>query len=158
MTPSDRTPDRAQAEAARAGDGDYSIFGDAHVEAYEDSGGEVGYIWNGAPIAILTTTGAHTGAVRKHALIFGTDGDDVLFVASKGGAPEHPQWYDNLVADPRVKVQVLADRYDGVARTASPEEKARLWPIMTELWPSYDDYQAATDRDIPVVIVERTGT
>ena len=156
MTDTDHTPDRARAEAARAGDIDLSLFGDEHVRAYEESDGEVGHIWNGAPILVLTTTGATTGKVRKHALIYGTDGDDVVVVASKGGAPDDPQWYTNLTAEPNVQVQVLADRYDGVARTASPEEKARLWPVMTELWPSYDDYQAATDRDIPVVVISRT--
>ncbi|CAN5606010.1 nitroreductase family deazaflavin-dependent oxidoreductase [soil metagenome] len=155
MSTIDRTPDPAKAEAARHGDADYSLFGDAHVAAYEESDGEVGYIWNGAPIAVLSTTGESTGKERKHALIYGADGDDVLFVASKGGAPEHPQWYDNLVADPQVKVQVLGDRYDGIARTANAEERPRLWELMNVLWPSYDDYQAKTDREIPVVIVER---
>lgn len=149
-------PDRARAEAARAGDIDRSMFGDEHVRAYEESDGEVGYIWNGAPIMVLTTTGATTGKTRKHALIFGTDGDDVIIVASKGGAPDHPQWYENLVANPTVGVQVRSDRYEGVARTATAEEKARLWPRMAELWPAYDDYQYRTDRDIPVVIIERT--
>ncbi|CAN5860099.1 nitroreductase family deazaflavin-dependent oxidoreductase [soil metagenome] len=157
MTAPDRTPDRRLAEAARAGDIDLSLFGDAHVAAYEKSDGEVGYLWNGAPIMVLTTTGAETGATRKHALIYGADGNDVMVVASKGGAPENPQWYRNLSADPQVQVQVLADRYDAVARTASPDEKARLWPAMTELWPSYHDYQASTDRDIPVVIIERAA-
>jgi deazaflavin-dependent oxidoreductase (nitroreductase family) len=155
MTDTDHTPDRAEAEAARAGDIDLSLYGDEHVRAYEESDGEVGHIWNGAPILVLTTTGASTGKVRKHALIYGTDGDDVVVVASKGGAPDDPQWYTNLVAEPNVRVQVLADRYDAVARTASADEKARLWPVMTELWPSYDDYQAATDRDIPVVVISR---
>ena len=153
----DRTPDRARAERARAGDYDLTLFGDNHVEAYEASDGEVGYLWNGAPILVLTTTGATSGATRKHALIYGTDGDDVLLVASKGGAPDDPQWYRNLVAEPVVGIQVLADRYQGLARTASAEEKARLWPRLTELWPAYDDYQASTDRDIPVVIVERAA-
>ena len=155
MTATDRTPDRALAERARHGDADYSLFGDAHVAAYEESDGEVGYLWNGAPIAVLTTTGESSGKERKHALIFGHDDGDVLLVASKGGAPEHPQWYDNLVADPHVKVQVLGDRYDGIARTATSEERPRLWALMNELWPSYDDYQAKTDREIPVVVIER---
>lgn len=155
MSPANRTPDRARAEQAQAGDYDLELFGDNHVEAYESSDGEVGYIWNGAPILVLTTTGASTGKTRKHALIYGTDGDAVTIVASKGGAPDHPQWYRNLVANPNVQVQVLADRYAGVARTATAEEKARLWPTLTELWPAYDDYQAATDRDIPVVIIDR---
>lgn len=135
---------------------DRSLFGDEHVRRYEETDGEVGYMWNGAPILILSTTGRVTGKTRKHALIFGRDGEDVLVVASKGGAPDHPHWYENLDANPKVGVQIKDDKYDGIARTASPEEKKRLWPIMTRHWPSYDDYQARTDRDIPVVIVERT--
>ncbi len=133
---------------------DRSLFGDEHVRRYEETDGEVGYMWNGAPIAILTTTGRVTGKERKHALIFGRDGEDVLLVASKGGAPDHPHWYENLAADPKVKIQIKGDRYDGIARTASAEEKARLWPIMTEHWTHYDEYQERTDRDIPLVIVE----
>jgi deazaflavin-dependent oxidoreductase (nitroreductase family) len=150
-------PDRAAADAARGGAGDYSLFGDEHVRRYEETDGEVGYLWNGAPILILTTTGWKSGKTRKHALIYGTDGDDLLLVASQGGAPDHPNWYKNLAADPRVGIQVLGDRFAARARTATPEEKARLWPKMTELWPSYDDYQAGTERDIPVVVIERAG-
>jgi deazaflavin-dependent oxidoreductase (nitroreductase family) len=152
------TPDRARAEQAQGGDYDLTLFGDNHVQAYEESNGDVGYIWNGAPILVLTTTGAKSGKVRKHALIYGTDGDDVLLIASQGGAPDNPHWYKNLDADPNVGVQILADRFKGRARTATAEEKARLWPVMTELWPAYDDYQAATDRDIPVVIIERVAS
>ena len=109
----------------------------------------------GTTCLVLTTTGAKSGKTRKHALIYGRDGDDVLVVASYGGAPEHPQWYQNLAANPSVRVQVKGDRYQGIARTASPDEKARLWPVMTERWPAYDDYQAKTDRDIPLVIISR---
>lgn len=156
MPASDHQPDRAAAEAARQGEVDLSLFGAAHIEAYEASDGEVGHIWNGAPCLVLTTAGEKTGQTRKHALIYGQDGDDVVVVASKGGAPDDPQWYKNLAADPHVKVQVRADRYDAVARTASAEDKGRLWPTMTDLWPAYDDYQSSTDRDIPVVVIERT--
>lgn len=78
-----------------------------------------------------------------------------MVVASYGGRPDHPDWYKNLVANPRVKVQILADRFDAIARTASPEEKQRLWPMMVGYYPLYDDYEARTDRDIPVVILQR---
>jgi deazaflavin-dependent oxidoreductase (nitroreductase family) len=77
-------------------------------------------------------------------------------VASKGGAPEHPLWYENLAAQPEVEVQVLADRFRARARTATAEEKPRLWKLMTGIWPDYDKYQAATTREIPVVVLERT--
>jgi deazaflavin-dependent oxidoreductase (nitroreductase family) len=147
--------DRSKAEAARAGDIDLTLFGDRHVEVYESTNGEEGFIWNGAPCLVLTTKGEKSGKERKFALIYAPDGDDVLVVASKGGAPEHPQWYRNLLADPNVTVQVGPDRYAAVARTASAEEKQRMWPLVTEVWPSYDDYQARTDRDIPVVVLSR---
>ena len=155
MSDSDLQPDRARAERARQGDLDLSLFGDEHVRRYEETDGEVGYIWNGAPCLVLTTAGAKTGKERKYALIYAPDGDDVLIVASKGGSPEHPQWYRNLVAHPEVHVQVLGDRYAAIARTATAAKKKRLWPLVTEVWPSYDDYQARTDRDIPVVVLSR---
>jgi deazaflavin-dependent oxidoreductase (nitroreductase family) len=131
------------------------LIGDEHVRRYEETNGEVGYLWNGAPTLVLTTIGSSSGKERKHALIYAPCGDDYLIVASRGGSPDHPQWYKNLVKNPNVRVQVLGDRFDAVARTASPDEKARLWPLVTEVWPSYDDYQQRTDRDIPVVVLER---
>ena len=135
---------------------DLSLFGDEHVRRYRETDGEVGYLWNGAPCLVLTTT-RKSGDPRDTALIFGQDGDAYLLVASKGGAPDHPWWYRDLAARPAVELQVRGDRFPAVARTASAEEKARLWPTMTAVWPSYDDYQANTDRDIPVVIIERAG-
>ena len=135
---------------------DLSLFGDVHVRRYRETVGEVGYLWNGAPCLVLTTT-RKSGDPRDTALIFGQDGDAYLLVASKGGAPDHPWWYRDLAARPAVELQVRDDRFPAVARTASAEEKARLWPKMTAVWPSYDDYQANTDRDIPVVIIERAG-
>ena len=125
---------------------DLSLFGDEHVRRYEETNGAEGYTWNGAPIAILTTTG------RK---IFGQDGDTYLLVASKGGAPSHPAWYLNLRDNPDVELQVKGDKFSGRARLATPDEKHRLWQIMLEHWPYYDDYQARTERDIPVVVIER---
>ena len=79
-------------------------------------------------------------------------------VASKGGAPQHPAWYLNLEATPEVEVQVKGDRMHARARTATPAERQKLWPIMTKQWPAYDGYQEKTDRDIPVVILEPRGT
>ena len=79
-------------------------------------------------------------------------------VASKGGAPQHPAWYLNLEANPEVEVQVKGDKMRAHARTATPEEKQKLWPIMTREWPAYDSYQEKTERDIPVVILEPSGT
>lgn len=135
---------------------DLSLIGDEHVRRYRETDGEVGYLWNGAPALVLTTTGRRTGQPRDSALIFGADGDDCVIVASMGGAPMHPQWYLNLVADPEVQVQVKSDRFTARARTAEGDERERLWRLMTEIWPNYDQYQERTDRVIPVVVLERS--
>ncbi len=134
---------------------DVSLIGDEHIRRYEETDGEVGHEWNGATCLVLTTTGRRTGQPRKFALIYGCDGDKYLVVASKGGAPTHPGWYLNLAANPEVQVQVRGDRFPAHARTATAEEKPRLWSIMTEVWPNYDVYTTRTDRDIPVVVLER---
>ena len=137
---------------------DITLLGEDHVKAYRESDGEVGYLWNGVPTLLLTVVGRRTGEPRTTPLIFATDGDDHLVVASMGGAPMHPQWYRNLVANPRAEIQVKADRLQVVARTASPAEKPRLWDIVRGVWPNYDVYQSRTDRDIPVVVLSPAPT
>jgi deazaflavin-dependent oxidoreductase (nitroreductase family) len=130
------------------------LFGEEHVRRYRETDGEVGYLWSGVPTLILTTTGRRSGEPRSKALIFGRDGGNHLVVASKGGAPHHPAWYLNLVDDPEVEVQVKGDRFRARARTATADERARLWKLMTGIWPAYDQYQERTDRQIPVVVLE----
>ena len=132
---------------------DLALVGPEHVRRYRETDGEVGYIWNDVPIILLTTTGRRSGESRTNALIFGRDGDDYLVVASMGGAPTHPNWYLNLMANPRVGVQVKAEKLEATARTAEAAEKGRLWKIMTDVWPNYDVYQSRTDRVIPVVVL-----
>lgn len=132
---------------------DYSLLGEDHVRRYRETDGAEGYDWNGAPCLLLTTTGRKSGEPRTQPLIFARDGDDLLVVASVGGSPKHPAWYLNLTADPSAEVQVLADTFRVTARTATPEEKPRVWAIVNEGWPNYDVYQTRTDRDIPVVIL-----
>ena len=134
------------------------LFGEEHVKRYVETDGEVGHDWqDGVPVLILTTTGRRSGEERPTPLIYGRDGDDYLIVASKGGAPEPPAWYSNLSEDPDVQVQVKADRFPARARDATPEEKPDLWRRMAEIWPAYDEYQGKTDREIPVVVLERAG-
>jgi len=132
---------------------DYSLFGAEHVRQYEVTGGKVGHDWNSTQCLILRTKGRQSGRTRKFPLIYGRDGANYLVVASKGGAPEHPGWYENLLAHPDVEIQVRDQVLPVRARTATPEEKKRVWPIMTAQWPDYDRYQAGTKRDIPVVIL-----
>jgi deazaflavin-dependent oxidoreductase (nitroreductase family) len=103
---------------------------------------------------LLTTRGRKSGKLRRTALIFGRDGKNYLVVASKGGAPNHPLWYLNLVANPEVEIQVGAEKFTAHARTAAQEEKPRLWKIMAGIFPNYDEYQAKAGREIPVVILE----
>ena len=125
-----------------------------HVERYLATNGEDGAIWENAPVIILTTTGRRSGKLRRTPLIRVKDGDDYLVVASMGGAPTHPVWYLNLVANPAVTIQDRAEVHELRARVADDEEKARRWSAATAVWPAYDDYQASTERNIPLVICE----
>ena len=132
---------------------DYTLFGDEHVRQYEATDGKIGHDWNGASCLILHTIGRKSGEVRKFPLIYGRDGADYVLVASKGGAPTHPGWYLNLVAHPEVSIQVRGEVIPVTARTGTAADKKRVWPIMTKQWPGYDDYQAGTSRNIPVVLL-----
>jgi len=134
---------------------DLSLFGDEHVRRYEETDGEEGYLWNGATILVLTTTGRKSGEPRKFALIYDSRGDDLVVVASKGGAPDHPGWYKNLLAHPDASVQVRSERFAVRARTAEGAERDELWRLMNRSWPNYDTYATRTDRVIPVVVLER---
>lgn len=133
------------------------LFGKEHVERYEATDGAEGHEWQGTTTLILTTRGRRSGEARRTPLIYQRHGDDVLVVASKGGAPEPPAWYLNLTADPEVGVQIEGDRFTARARTATAEEKPAMWKAMAAVWPAYDEYQQKTDRDIPVVVLEREG-
>ncbi|GII01427.1 nitroreductase family deazaflavin-dependent oxidoreductase [Planobispora takensis] len=127
----------------------------AHVRTYVESDGAKGHLYHGVPTLLLTTRGRRSGKLRRTALIYGRDGDRHLLVASNGGSPGHPAWYLNLTADPAVEVQVGPEKFAARARTATAEEKRALWPVMAEVFPTYDGYQAKTSRDIPLVILER---
>jgi deazaflavin-dependent oxidoreductase (nitroreductase family) len=126
-----------------------------HIKSYVESDGADGHDWQGVSTLLLTTTGRKSGVLRRSALIYGRDGDDLVIVASKGGADDHPAWYLNLVSDPAVRVQVGAEQFDATATTADPSERARLWPLMAAIWPDYDQYATKTDREIPVVVLKR---
>ncbi|MFT3923983.1 MAG: nitroreductase family deazaflavin-dependent oxidoreductase [Myxococcales bacterium] len=132
---------------------DFSLFGAEHVRQYEATGGKVGHDWNGATCLVLRTLGRKSGEVRKFPLIYGRDGANYVVVASKGGAPENPGWYENLMAHPNIEIQVHDKVIPVTAHTGSAQEKARVWPTMTAQWPDYDNYQLKTSREIPVVIL-----
>lgn len=135
--------------------GDDDLFGQEHVRVYRETDGHHGYHWRGTTILLLTTTGRASGQERTTPLIHRTDGDHWVVVASKGGAPDHPDWYKNLRANPEATVQVKGERIPVRASTAGSEDRPRLWRLMTEEWPPYDDYQRKTEREIPVVVFER---
>jgi deazaflavin-dependent oxidoreductase (nitroreductase family) len=133
------------------------LFGEEHVKRYRETDGEEGYNWQkGTTILLLTTKGRKSGEERTTPLIFNEHDGDYLVVASKGGADEPPAWYLNMQADPEVEVQIKGDRFRAHGRDATAEEKPEMWRLMAASWPDYDDYQEKTDREIPVVVLERT--
>lgn len=128
------------------------------VELFERTGGQEGNTLRGMPVIILTSVGARTGKIRKTALMRVEHEGRYAVVASQGGAPKHPVWYHNLVADPRVELQDGAVRQDMTAREVTGEEKAVWWKRAVEAYPDYADYQMKTDRQIPVFVLEPAAT
>ena len=127
------------------------------VELYESSGGTEGTTHAGMPVVVLTTVGARSGALRKTPLMRVEHEGRYAVVASLGGAPKHPVWYANLLADPRVELQDGPVRRDMTAREVTGEEKARWWERAVAAYPDYADYQARTEREIPVLVLEPTA-
>jgi deazaflavin-dependent oxidoreductase (nitroreductase family) len=134
-----------------------------HLARYIATDGEDGYLWDASlgggkgmiPTLLLTTVGRKSGKSLTMPLIFGRSGDEYVIVASKGGAPAHPAWYLNLQANPKVHVQVKADKFIAEARTANAAERAALWPKMVDIYAPYARYQTKTEREIPVVVLKR---
>jgi deazaflavin-dependent oxidoreductase (nitroreductase family) len=125
------------------------------VELYESSGGTQALTLQGKPVVVLTSRGARSGKVRKHALMRVEHDGTYAVVASKGGAPQNPVWYNNLVADAHVELQDGPERHDYLAHEATGAERDEWWARSVEAWPAYADYQTKTDRLIPVFVLER---
>ncbi len=126
-----------------------------HQWIYERSDGRLGASLAGRPMLLLRTVGRRTGEPRTSALLYVRDGTNYAVIASKGGAPKNPGWYHNLVNDPDVEIQVGRERMPVHARIAEDEERTRLWSLANGVNKGqYDAYQARTDRDIPVVVLE----
>ena len=130
-----------------------------NVVLYRRTGGRLGSKWRvgsafprGLPVCLLTTTGRKSGEPRISPLLFLEDGDRIILVASQGGLPKHPMWYLNLRANPQVTVQVKSRVRPMTAQVADPGERARLWPRLIDMYADFDNYQAWTDRTIPVVV------
>jgi deazaflavin-dependent oxidoreductase (nitroreductase family) len=126
-----------------------------HIREYLTTDGRKGGRFSGHEALLITTRGRRSGTLRRTALYYGVDGDRYLLVASNGGSTTHPSWYLNLTADPSVEVQIGADRFPARARTATGAERPRLWNLMAEIFPPYNQYRAKAPREIPVVILER---
>jgi deazaflavin-dependent oxidoreductase (nitroreductase family) len=124
------------------------------VEEYESSGGTRGTTLRGVPVVVVTSVGASSRKLRKNPVIRVEHGGVYAAVASKGGTPQNPAWYRNLVEHPLVELQDGAAKDDYTAREASGEERARWWKRAVEVWPDYGDYQTRTDRQIPVFVLE----
>ncbi len=131
-----------------------------HIRTYVESNGQEGHIWRGVPTLLLTTTGRKSGELRRTALIYGRDGDDYVIVASKGGAPSNPLWFENLVANPKVTLQVGAEIFSCTASTYAEngmagEHRQKIWDSLVVIWPDFANYQVKTDRRIPLVKLTR---
>jgi len=129
------------------------LYGDAHVESYRETGGEYGHLWRGAPTLLLTTKGAKSGKERVNPMMYQAVGESYAVFASKGGAPEHPAWYHNLLADPDVTVEVGTALVPVSARVAEGEERELIWQRQKSDYPGFADYEQKTSREIPVVIL-----
>lgn len=128
------------------------------VAEYESSGGTRGTTLRDLPVIVLTSRGAKSGKVRKSPLMRVEHDGSYAIVASKGGAPEHPVWYYNVVADPHVELQDGPVKQDMTAREVTGAEKATWWERAVDAYPDYADYQEKTDRQIPVFVVEPSAS
>jgi deazaflavin-dependent oxidoreductase (nitroreductase family) len=131
-------------------------FTQGHNRVYRLSGGRLMGKFRGSPVLLLDHVGRKSGKKHTSPLIYARDGDDLLIVASKGGSSKDPLWWPNLKEHPETTVQVGSEKRAVRARQATPEEKQRLWPIVVDVYAPYQEYQQKTERDIPVIVLERT--
>ncbi len=139
-------------------DTDMKSFNQQVIEEFRANGGKVGGMFEGAPMLLLTTTGAKTGRRLTSPLVYGQDGDRLLIFASKGGAPTNPAWYHNLVANPTVTIEVGAETFDARATVVTGDERDRLYAEQAERMPNFATYQQNTTRVIPVIALDRVPT
>jgi deazaflavin-dependent oxidoreductase (nitroreductase family) len=150
---SDKKIEPFTASQERIGNVVIKVMSALNTWAFRASGGRIGSRFRGAPVLLLTTTGRKSGQRRTAPVLYLRDGEDFVVVASKGGMSKHPGWYRNLEANPDVEVEIDRDCRKMLARRASDQEKTELWPRLVEMYQDFADYQARTDRNIPVVIL-----
>ena len=126
------------------------------IEEFRSNKGQVGGFFEGKPVLLLTTTGAKTGRRHVNPAMYLPDGDRWVVFASMGGAPKHPDWYHNLVANPDVTIEVGSETIEGRAEVMSGEERDRLYAKQAELYPQFAEYEKRTTRTIPVIVLSRT--
>ncbi|MGH1491243.1 MAG: nitroreductase family deazaflavin-dependent oxidoreductase [Acidimicrobiales bacterium] len=132
---------------------DFLEFNKNVIEEFRANDGVCGGPFEGAPMVLITMTGAKSGRELCSPLVYSSDGDDVVIIASKAGAPEHPNWYYNLVANPTVTVEVGTDKWEATAKLAEGDERKRLYDAQAAQMPQFSDYETkATEagREIPV--------
>jgi deazaflavin-dependent oxidoreductase (nitroreductase family) len=127
------------------------------IKEFRENGGRVGGQFEGAPLLLLHTTGAKTGQERVAPVMYQEVGDGFAVFASKAGAPTNPDWYHNLLANPRTTVEVGTDTIEVTARVADDDEREPIWSKMKAEYPGFGEYEQKTTRTIPVVILSRTG-
>ncbi len=132
-----------------------SNFNEQVVNEFRANQGKVGGPFAGAPLLLLTTVGARSGAERLNALMYTKDGDDLVVLASKGGAPDNPAWYHNVIANPSATVEVGTEKFGVTARVAGGEERDRLFQAQATEYPQFAGYQEKTTRQIPVIVLHR---
>lgn len=136
---------------------DFNDFNQKVIAEFRANAGVVGCMFEGVPLLLVTSTGAKSGAARISPLAYDSDGDRFVIIASKGGAPSHPDWYHNLRANPTATVEVGAETMQVTATEAQGEERDRLYDQMAAKMPNFAEYQRNTSRKIPVIVLERAG-
>jgi deazaflavin-dependent oxidoreductase (nitroreductase family) len=136
---------------------DVNDFNRNLIEQFRANHGKVEGVFAGAPLLLLSTTGAKSGLRRTNPLVYTTDGGRIVVIASKGGAPSHPDWYRNVVAHPDVTVELPDETFEARASVATGTERQRLFDAQAAKMPNFNEYAAKTDREIPVVVLERVG-
>jgi deazaflavin-dependent oxidoreductase (nitroreductase family) len=136
---------------------DFQGYNRAVIREFREHHGKVTGMFAGAPLVVLTTTGAKSGQPRETPVVHTQDEHgNVVVIASKGGAPTHPDWFRNMQANPKVVVELPDEKYEARARVATGDERRRLYDAQAALMPTFNEYQQKTDREIPVVVLERT--